>query len=174
MAAFGTMIHNYAHTEFGIKLTISGILEMHLFDCLILCEPYNASSLVVVAKSVAKSAPRLSKGERERFCWIIGEFSKHGTLRNYIAHCRWTEGTRPASLKPIRIDIRSGKPVLLGAKEGEQDWIAEEIESSASELLNLNSEIIDFQQSTGIASIIASKQAAFNAAIESDGGNIIR
>ncbi len=54
LLAFGQIMHAYAAVESGIKIALSGILEIDLAHALITFEPYSANDLKNVAKSLAR------------------------------------------------------------------------------------------------------------------------
>ena len=155
LLAFGRIIHNFASVEMGIKITVSGVLEVHLDAALIAFQPYSATDLRNVAKSLSKE--RLKPKDAEQFCCIIGDWFKFNTLRNVIAHSRWTDGQRPRSIKPRRLNIRQGKADWFGNKLDEEDFTAEELEARAEELHLINERTKKFLQTSGLADVIESK-----------------
>ena len=148
-------MHNYAAVESGIKIAVSGILEVRLGHAMIAFEPYGSLDLKNVAKSLAKE--RLKPHVAERFCWLIGEWTKHSWLRNSIAHNRWTAGTRPDSIKPQTVKIREGRADWIGSSPAEADFTPEEIEAKADELHHVNEGVKDFLQTSGLQAIIEAK-----------------
>lgn len=65
---------------------------------------------------------------------LTRQFEQFGPLRNAISHNLWREGVRPNSIKPMRLDIRSGKPKYKGTDDTERDWTLPELEAEAVRL----------------------------------------
>jgi hypothetical protein len=150
MLAFGKIIHHYASAEAGIKITLSGLLKIELARLLILTEPCSAMSLRNVAKSLVKGIwPEEDSKPREAFCQMVGDLGAFGPLRNSIGHSRWYDGTRPDSIKPAYVDIRSGTAKYFGVDEEERDWTVPELNAEADKLLKLNQRIAKFLVTSG-------------------------
>ena len=169
--AFGRIINYYADAETGIKIALAGMLEIDMFELLVLTEPYSSLDLRNVAKSIAKH--RFDAGrERDQFCQLVGDLGAFGPLRNNIAHSRWTKGERRGSIKPHRVDIRSGVVKFHGAEEGERDWTTKELQAEVLKLLLLNRRIVQFMQVTGIAaSIFGNTSDSSDSSEESEGSS---
>lgn len=149
---FGRIVHHYATVETGIKITLCGLLQIDLGDMLILSEPYSSATLRNVAK--AMSEEKLTEEWRDQLNRIIDDFAKFGPIRNLIAHSRWTTGERLGSIKPRRVDIRSGKAKWLGDAEVERSWTALDLAGVATELHALNERLKGFQEDSGLKAII--------------------
>lgn len=151
--AFGALIHNYASVETGFKIVLSGILNAPLRLMLIMSEPYSSLNLRQVVKAVAKEHD-WPDNQLETLMQIIGDVKPIAPLRNHIAHCRWTEGTRADTIKPRRIDIREERARYYGNDEEERDWTASEIEAEAQKLIDINLRLIQFLSDTGLKEVI--------------------
>lgn len=68
-------------------------------DVLILTTPYQSQQLTNVVKSLAKRRD-LDYDGANALLEIIGIFKGFGKIRNYVAHSRWADGTRPGLIKP--------------------------------------------------------------------------
>ena len=162
--AFGALTHHYACVETGLKITLAGILNINLGLVLILAEPYSAVNLRKVIKSVAKMHEWKS-GRLDQLMQIVGDLKVHGQLRNQIAHSRWTNGTRPNSIKPRNVDIRSESARFIGDDPEERDWTADEIQECAEQLIQLNARVVRFNHESGLTERIErNMQAASDAA----------
>ena len=161
MVAFGRIIHNFAAVESGIKIALSGILELNLDLAMIAFQPYTASTLKRVAKSISKEKlkPHLS----ETFIGIVGEWCGHSRLRNDIAHNRWTEGAASNSIKPRYLSINADRAEWFGDGDEEAEYSAADLENKALHLHNTNERLKAFLQASGLQSIIEAKIAAASA-----------
>lgn len=150
--AFGVITTAYASCETGIKLCLAGTLGLPPYNIMILTEPYSSLALRNVAKSIAKldMPPQF----QEQFIQIVGDWGSQGKLRNYIAHNRWTRGTRPKSIRPVQMDIRSGKANFTGYEDGDPDYSLEDIQRAASTLVRIDERIRRFLKNTGLADAI--------------------
>ena len=152
-------------------MCLAGLAEMDLRIMLIFTEPYSAVNLRNVCKSIAKAKYLPGDPLGERFCQIAGDLGSYGSLRNHIAHSRWTKGQREGSIRPFGVDIRSGNPKFHGQGEGERDWTAEEITEQADNLFNLNRRIVQFMRDAGITAAMEANEAISSDATESDEGS---
>jgi hypothetical protein len=153
LLAFGRIIHNFASVETGIKLILSGILDAHIDAAFIAFQPYSATDLRNVAKSVAKE--RLKPELAEQFCCIVGDWFASNGLRNVIAHSRWTDGARPDGIKPRRLSIREGRADWIGEDLQERDYTAADLEREAEKLNAINERCKKFLQTSGLRDVIA-------------------
>lgn len=123
-----------------------------------------------VAKSIAKERFQQTP-EIERFCQIVGDLGAFGALRNAIAHSRWTGGVRANSIKPMRVDIRSGSARFIGNNDEERDWTTDELTEEGRKLFNLNRRIVQFLKDTGIAADMERNDASIREPIDDSGGS---
>ena len=163
--AFGLLIYHYASVETGLKIAICGMLKTNLADVLILSQPYGSLDLRRVTKSIAKERTWKDPKHLDQIICIIGEMKPISGLRNYIAHSRWTDGSRPGSIKPRHVDIRNEKAEFHGDIDTEADWTASEIENQAQTLIKLNVRLINWLQETGLRAIIDKNIASASAEI---------
>ncbi len=170
LLAFGAITHYYASAESGIKIVLAGMLEIDLAEFLILTEPHSSLDLRNVAKSIAKHRFKQTP-EIEQFRQIVGDLGSFGALRNNIAHSRWSRGSRRNSIKPFRIDIRSGVAKFHGAEEEECDWTTGELIAEADKLIRLNRRITQLLVDTGIAARMAANDEARSDPIEASEGS---
>ena len=77
---------------------------------------------------------------------LLKEFETFSRLRNSIAHNMWNEGTRDASVKPMRLDINSGKVKFVGIHEDENDWTIDELDAEALRLQALHGRQVELLQ----------------------------
>ena len=157
LLAFGRIMHAYATVESGIKIALSGILEIDLAHALIAFEPYTAASLKNVAKSLAKQ--RLKPDLAETFACIVGDWSAFAGLRNTIAHSRWTVGDRPDSIKPRGVSIEKGHARFVGDDDGEKSYTVEYLNDAVCKLHAVNERLKEFLKTSGLERVIASKMA---------------
>ncbi|MBW4331576.1 hypothetical protein KY084_11920 [Stakelama sp. CBK3Z-3] len=155
LLAFGKIVHLYAEIEWGVRCVLAGILEIPLVEALVASDPYSASTLKNVVKSATKLS-RLSKGEQEEIIQIVGNWGAFAGLRNAIAHRRWEAGTRPDSIRPVGVHIRSGKPVMIGDTE-DRDWIEAELVAEAQKLYELNQRALAFYHGSGMADVVGAR-----------------
>lgn len=168
LLAFGRVVHNFASVESGIKIALSGILDAHIDACFIAFEPYSATQLRNVAKSMGKE--RLKPKVAEQFCSIVGDWFAFAHLRNVIAHSRWTNGSRPNAIKPRRLSIREGRADWIGESDEEKDYTAAELEADALKLNAVNERMKKFLQTSGLAAVIERNIAAANAEMSAASG----
>lgn len=162
--AFGRIIASYAHAESLVKMSIAGLVPVPLSVVMIMSEPYNALALRNVAKSLAKlhDDPELT----ESMVGLIGRLGSFSSLRNDIAHLRWTNGTRPGSVRPIRLDIRQGRPVHKGFGDDEPDFTIDDLAKKANALFQLYRDIRQFLLDSGLAVAIAKNNALQSASTD--------
>lgn len=159
--AFGRIIHNFACVESGIKITLSGILELDLALAMIAFQPYGAQALKKVAKSLAKE--RLKPDLADTFNCIVGDWYSHNRLRNDIAHNRWTNGGTPGTIKPRHVSINQDRADWVGDDDSEAEYTAADLRERALSLHNINERLKTFLQESGLQRIIDAKIAEANA-----------
>lgn len=169
LLAFGRIMHAFAAVESGIKIALSGILEIDLAHALIAFEPYGATDVKNVAKSLAKE--RLKPHLADQFSTIVGEWAGHGSLRNSIAHSRWTDGDRPGSIKPRGVYIREGHARFSGDDSDEKSYTARELNAVLTQLDSTNERLKRFLKKSGLEQIIEAKMADDNASMSGASGS---
>jgi hypothetical protein len=167
--AFGRITHYYASIEAGLKITIGGLTGARMADTLIMAEPYTSLQLKNVVKSLNREIP-LPRDGNSVLSQIVGDFTSLSTIRNAIAHFRWAQGVRPHSIKPIHLDIRSGKAVFRGNNPEERDWTPEELLAEAEKLEALDNKLRQFVKDYGLFDIIEQNMRRANAVSEALGG----
>lgn len=136
--AFGYIVSTYAKVETGFSFIIAKIIGVPRHVAVLLCEPYSSQSLRNVVSTVHTTDYDMSDDLRERITDLANQFEGFGQLRNAIAHDIWTKGFREGSIKPMRLNIRSGKPKFIGADDGERDWTLDELSDEAEKLQALH------------------------------------
>jgi hypothetical protein len=136
--AFGYIVSTYAKVEQGFKFIIAQIIGVRRHVALVLSEPYTSENLRDVIKSLAESDLAFDKAER--VVDLAKRFEKFGPLRNAIGHNLWKEGARADAVKPMRLDIRSGKTRYKGLDATERDWTLAELDAEAQKLNQLHAE----------------------------------
>lgn len=152
---FGRIVYFYASAEAGIKLILSAVLDQSVVATMVLTEPYAARSLRNVAKAIAKL--KMLPDHRDEFLNLLGRYKQWSSLRNYIAHSRWTHGSMDGAIKPIYVEIRNDKPDTKGIDPSEKDFSIDDFKQAANDLLRLNNDIQAFMASSGISEKIAAK-----------------
>lgn len=132
--AFGAIIRQFARTEGLIAISIAWLTHTPLVAVAMLLEglPYAGKRNAIL--SVIHGHPKVSKARAEKLAWFLGNIHKHNKLRNWICHSMWGRGTRPDSVKPGYIDVRSGKGTPYGHLPDEQDYTLKELFDVAQEL----------------------------------------
>jgi hypothetical protein len=130
---FGYIVSNYAKVEQGFKFIVAKIIGVPRHVAVLLCEPYSTLSLRNVVSTI-HTAYAVPDDLRERLATHVKEFESFGPLRNAISHNIWREGTRQGSIKPMRLNIRSGSPKYVGADDAERDWTLDELADEAERL----------------------------------------
>lgn len=152
--AFGYIISTYAKIEQGFKAIISGITGLDVNEIAIMTEPYSSMQLRNVITSMSEFRPLPDRGN-EQLKELISEFATFSKLRNQIAHSMWTEGNRPDSIKPLNVDIRSGKAKYFGIDEDERDWTIAELDDEAIRMMDFHQKQTQFSLTRGWAPDIA-------------------
>lgn len=172
---FGGITHIYARAEFGLKVVMAGLLKVDLNTIMILTEPYGSHQLRNVLSSLNKNVAIILKTlgpkNHERLIDLIGQLKSFGPLRNNIAHTQWVAGKRPGSIKPIRLDIQSGKAKYHGIHDEEKNYTLSDLRKEAEALQQLQLDIYKFLNDTGLLETIEEKIEVTKIVIESFGGN---
>jgi len=70
-------------------------------------------------------------------------------LRDQIAHCTWTWGTKPGKIKPC---VMSARTVLKmrGTEPNEKQWTADELNAEAQRYRELGHDLASFMKRAGL------------------------
>ena len=147
LRCFGSIVNLYANAESFLKLCISKMTGADITDVLILTAPYTSMHLRNVARSLAKERD-LSNDLVALFEHMIDEFAASSTIRNYIAHSRWTQGKHKAKIRPTGVDIRQGKLVLLDRVKT-PEYSLKDLQNQEKKLQDLCSLIIAWMLESG-------------------------
>ena len=90
------------------------MLKLDISIFLIVSEPYGSQDL-----------RNENDEEFEQIIGLVGRLKSYGKIRNFIAHNRWTQGKRVRSIRPIAMNIRSGKAATLGYSDDDEDYVIE-------------------------------------------------
>jgi len=147
--AFGHLVYQAANVETGLKVCLAAMVDIRPVHVLALAEPYTGPQLRQVVKSLAKSSP-WPDGALDRLVELIGRSKSHKSLRNYVAHSRWTDGVRDGAIKPIGMKINNEKIETFGHKDDEKDWLPNEIMKAAEDLRKFCGDLIAFNDEFGL------------------------
>lgn len=143
LQVFGGIVRAYAGVEGGIKLGLATLLDLPMVDLLILAEPYTSASLGHVVRSITMAHQPATQGSVE-LMGFADELQKASGLRNSVAHDRWTAGTAPGTIKPMRLNIRSGRTRYIGADPEEPEWSLADLNAKRKELAELYGRVLDW------------------------------
>jgi hypothetical protein len=124
---FGRITYHYADLETGLKFLCAVLLKVDVGAFMVVSEPYTSVNLRNVVTSLSNAADFEYPDEREKIIRFAGDLKGASKFRNYIAHCQWTRGSRPDSIKPMHINIRSGRAKTFGHDENEPDYTVHDI-----------------------------------------------
>ena len=70
-------------------------------------------------------------------------------LRDQIAHCIWTWGTKPGKIKPCVMSARTGLK-MRGTEPNEKQWTADELNAEAQRYRELGHDLASFMKRAGL------------------------
>jgi hypothetical protein len=73
----------------------------------------------------------------------------HG-LRNQIAHCTWTPGTRPGTIKPMVMSAQRKALKMLGIEHNEKQWTADELKAEVKRYQEVGKDLALFMKRNGL------------------------
>jgi hypothetical protein len=134
--AFGGIINIFARHEHLMVGVMAKLLGASIFYVSMITSelPYRGKRDTLLAMIKARG---LSKTQIEKISGFLGQLHKYNKLRNAIAHSSWKEGSRPESVKPFGMSVRSGDTTVVGMDDEEPDYTAEELINIANELITL-------------------------------------
>ena len=80
---------------------------------------------------------------------LMDRVRKARGLRDQIAHCTWTAGTKPGKIKPLAMSARTVLK-MLGIKHNEKQWTAGELNAEAKRYRELGHDLAGFMKRTGL------------------------
>lgn len=143
LMAFGAVIQWFARHEFLMQTAMAGITGMDLGPVAVLTAGLNYTAKRDALLSLIQ-ATTVSEDKTQQIREYLDELHKYNALRNSIAHSLWVQGERANAIKPMRLVVRGGVVKLLGHAEGEQDFTAEELLQSASEIAGIYNRFLEF------------------------------
>ena len=150
ITAFGAIINLCAKIENQMQITMAGIVGLNLGTTMV----FTAGLSYLWKRDVLKNLNAmctLPNDANATLNDLINEFDQFQQLRNVIAHSIWTNGTRCAAVKPMRLKIRSGKPVAVGVEDTERDYTHDELWAEAKRLNALSQRFSEMWEKTGLA-----------------------
>jgi len=170
-AALGGFMTRYAAAEMEIKLILSAILDLSIYEFAVVAEPYSGATLRNVAKSIVKLKLAPDDPMRDKLLQAIGTLYSYSTLRNQIAHAKWAPGRRPDSIQPLYVQTRSGRARFVGSNDEDDDYTTEELVNLANEVKAINNRLYDLKLEGGYNAIIERNMSRKRYSIEDEGGN---
>ena len=116
------------------------MLGMSAADFMLLSEPYSSRDLKNAGKAIVKQR----EPGNDKLLQLFGDLGAYTTLRNLIAHSRWTWGEAQGGIKPRRVDIRDDKLKLYGSAPNEQEWSEADLDEIVGKLGALNDRIVAY------------------------------
>ena len=156
-AAFGAIIQWFACHELLMQMTMAGIMKSDLNAVLALTSGHGYAGKRDAFQSLLRVAHVPPEIDIEKLRGFVGEIHKHSSLRNKIAHCTWTPGTRPNSIKPTEMMVRGGKAEFVGVDDDDTDYTEAELIQIANELTQLHHRFHAYLDETGLLAAIAEK-----------------
>jgi hypothetical protein len=80
---------------------------------------------------------------------LLSRVRKAAGLRNQIAHCHWTAGSKPGAIKPMMLSSRTTLKTL-GLEYYEKQWTAPELMAEARRFIELNNDLKTFMVRYGL------------------------
>lgn len=168
---FGRITVFYAYNELGFKMIVAWLAGVEQERFWVMASPYNANDLYNVSKSIVKLVlPDEKNSDRVRLINLIGEWKRHSTVRNHIAHAIWTTGTREDSIRPVYMNIREGRADGRGYGPEEKDYTLDELIDHATALEKNYRSIQSFIVEKGFAPDMAENTPDANASSDSSDG----
>ncbi|MEZ5880787.1 MAG: hypothetical protein R3D35_09015 [Nitratireductor sp.] len=151
---FGRIAYGYAAAETGFKLLLAAMTKTDIGLMMVLSEPYTAKQLRDVVQSIAHASTFDGKNEKDQLIGLLGEHKRLTPIRTAVAHFRWTNGTRENSIRPVSLDIRSGKAIPRGYEDSERDYTVDDLVTLANDMFKLNNDLRNFIRKNGYEDIL--------------------
>jgi hypothetical protein len=140
-AAFGSIIHSFAHLEWIIQLTMAAVSDLDFGKVILLTREltYAGKRDTLFSYMEYKQTPeeQIRKDIKE----LLNNADKHNPLRNHIAHSIWRQGSRPNSIRPVTIRVRGGRGKIVGSDD-EPDYTDAELFAVADTLHQLHNHYV--------------------------------
>jgi hypothetical protein len=130
LVGFGLIINQWAKFENMVEYTIAALLRIDDFNGRLLTSGMTYASKrdllrVMIEQQTQLKAPRGSAFYAE-LSDILDDAEKLNDIRTSVAHSVWIKGTRPDTIKPIRVRAR-GKLRIRGHDPKERDFNIKEL-----------------------------------------------
>jgi hypothetical protein len=151
-ATFGGIIHSFARLEWVIQGTMAAVADLDVGKITTLTRElgYMAKRDALYSFMELWETPTELKNSIKGF---LDEANEYNGLRNHIAHSLWRRGSRPKSIRPMTIRVRSGKGKLIG-DECEVDYTEVDLGHIADKLRQIHNSFVEFMKSRGYAAFM--------------------
>jgi hypothetical protein len=146
-AAFGRIVNTIADID-GVLDSIIVAFVQGRHEVLPLLTMLNSKSKIDYIVAMAKES-NMSSAVIEELEKLMDRVRKARGLRDQIAHCTWTEGTKPGTIKPLEMRARTVLK-MLGIKHNEKQWTAGELNAEAKRYRELGHELADLMKRAGL------------------------
>jgi hypothetical protein len=148
-ATFGGIIHAFARLEWVIQGTMAAVSDLDVGKITTLTRELGYTA----KRDALYSYMELYDTEVELKTAIKGFLdgaNEHNGLRNHIAHSLWKKGSRPNSIRPLTIRVRSGKGKLIG-EDSDPNYTEVDLAHIADKLRQIHNSYMRFMESKGFA-----------------------
>ena len=152
LCAFGAIIWQSAGLESLMHFAIAGLLSLDVSKSLLITSPMAFNQKKDLWRVLTDSAD-VPQDLSQKMNGFIKRVEEIQGLRNYVAHSVWTKGTRPKSIKPMRVQAR-GKVQVLGMDEKERDYTTEELFDEYERIRQIGQELEEFLIEQGLKDAI--------------------
>ncbi|MTJ82175.1 MAG: hypothetical protein F8N37_14370 [Telmatospirillum sp.] len=156
LLAFGAIVQWFARHEYLMQTAMAGITGTDLSTILVLTAglSYTAKRDALASLTHTTGLPE-PVGEAVRT--YLDDLNRHNGLRNAVAHSMWVPGSRPDSIKPMRLIVRGGIGKPVGHIEDERDYLAEELLQVATDVAGIYQRFVEFLLSSGLVREVAAQ-----------------
>jgi hypothetical protein len=167
---FGIIVHLFAKCESNMRVAIAGILNIDMGSALIMTGELQYRQLrqtLMHLNNTRGVNGYIVDGVND----ALDGIHSYSKLRNWIAHSTWVEGSRPKSIKPLRLITRSDFPKTLGVHHNENTYTPKELEEAAIGLESASIKLTDAMEAAGIFDTIEDSIAKTTPSNSDEGGN---
>jgi hypothetical protein len=130
---FGHIINIFARIEHQMMVCVAGMLDSDLATAHILMADTHYRQKQQIVRHL-NTTLGINGHVNQDLIAVLDDLHKLSSLRNAIAHCIWTKGNRPGTIKPMQLNLRAKEPKPLGHQHNERGYTSDELKAEANKL----------------------------------------
>ena len=149
LGTFGAIVHFFGRHEMLMQVTMAALMHTEFGAVVALTSGMGYAAKRDGLLALLEFVPP-DKEHDEKLRWFVGNLHQHARLRNHIAHCGWSSGAKPNSIKPLSVSTRGATVKVLGMSDQDDEYTLADLERIAHALAANYNRWHDFLVESGL------------------------